>query len=80
MITEQPDTQRRERTKPLDFDSLRLPRLVRSQLRRARPSATGRSPALGPTDIEERVRDALYGKTYYGTRKRVFTELFGGRR
>lgn len=60
---------------PLDPDELRLPRLVRAQLRRRRRVAL---PSSSGSEIEERVREELYGKTYYGTRKRVFTNLEGG--
>lgn len=61
----------------IDLDAMRLPKLVRSQLQRARNS---RSLASSAVDIEERVREALYGKTYYGTHRHVFTHLLGGRR
>ncbi len=61
----------------LDLDAMRLPKLVRSQLRRA---GGARLLAHSGADIEERVREALYGKTYYGTSRHVFTHLLGGRR
>ncbi len=54
-----------------------LPSVVRSQLRRRRGASRseGRVPA---EEIEERVREALYGKTFFhGTCRRVYKELEG---
>lgn len=80
MTPERHDPEHSHHSAAFDLDSMRLPRLVRSQLHRTRRKTATTSRTLHATDIEERVREALYGKTYYGTRKRVFTELFGGRR
>lgn len=67
---------------PFDTDELKLPRLVRSQLRRRREAPRGtRRPPAGQgsvVEIEERVREALYGRSYYsGPHRRVHTELEG---
>lgn len=58
-----------------NIEDLRLPRLVRSQLQR-RHSRRAR-PAVPLADVEERVRDALYGKGYYGNRRSVLTDWEG---
>lgn len=58
-----------------DIESLRLPRLVRSQLQRRHSRRT--RPAVPLSDVEERVRDALYGKGYYGSRRSVYTDWEG---
>lgn len=59
-----------------DAEELKLPRLVRSQLRRRRPAS--RDSQRSVVDIEERVREALYGRSYYdGPHRRVHKELEG---
>lgn len=58
-----------------DLDDMRLPKLVRSQLQR-RQAARIRA-GHDVADIEERVREALYGKAYYGSRRHVFTDSEG---
>jgi hypothetical protein len=72
-----------------DAEDLKLPRLVRSQLRRRREVPRGgQRPRNGQqrprdgqgsvVDIEERVREALYGRSYYsGSHRRVHKELEG---
>ncbi len=65
-----------------DTDELKLPRLVRSQLRRRRQAPRGgQRPRDGQgsvIEIEERVREALYGRSYYsGPHRRVHPELEG---
>jgi hypothetical protein len=61
-----------------DLERLQLPHLVRAQLRRSRSRRRGEGqPAVD--EIEERVRETLYGKTYYsGTHKRVHLDVEGG--
>ena len=59
-----------------DTEELKLPRLVRSQLRRRRTMP--RESQRSAVDIEERVREALYGRSYYsGPHRRVYKELEG---
>lgn len=48
-----------------DLERLKLPRLVRSQLRRRRRLLG----ANGAADIEERVREALYGSAFGAGRR-----------
>lgn len=65
-----------------DTGELKLPRLVRSQLRRRREAPRGgqrpREHQGSVVEIEERVREALYGRSYYGgPHRRVYTELEG---
>jgi len=59
----------------VDIEDLRLPRLVRSQLQRHHSRRA--RPAVPLTDVEERVRDTLYGKGYYGNRRSVLTDWEG---
>jgi hypothetical protein len=70
----------RQPQEPSDLTSSQratLPSLVRSQLRRRRRASRG-DGRVSAEEIEERVREALYGKTYYdGTHRRVYTELEG---
>lgn len=58
-----------------DIEDMRLPRLVRLQLQRRHFRRPGTAAPL--TDVEERVRDALYGKGYYGNRRSVLTDWEG---
>ena len=53
-----------------DLEEMRLPRLVRSQLQRRRKLRGSNRAA----DIEERVREALYGKTLDARRSQRHTE------
>lgn len=62
-------------TAGIDIEEMRLPRLVRSQLQRHQRARTHRPQ--GQPDIEERVREALYGKAYYGSRRHIFTDSEG---
>ena len=69
------NSQTRGLTPGVDIEDMRLPRLVRSQLQRRH----GARARVSHTDanIEERVREALYGKTYYGSRRHIFTDSEG---
>lgn len=58
-----------------DLEKLQLPRLVRAQLRRSRSRRRGEGQPAAE-EIEERVRETLYGKTYYSdTHRRVHLEV-----
>lgn len=65
------NTDPRGLTASADLHEMKLPRLVRSQLQRRHVARIKARHADG--DIEERVREALYGKAYYRSRRRIFT-------
>lgn len=61
----------------LDIQDMGLPRVVRAQLQRRRGTRR-RETRFADDEIERRVRDALYGKSYHHpAQRRVYKELEG---